>query len=233
MGFVGWIILFQSCQQKLCPAFESYYLLDEEAQEKQFTYFGEDSLPRTDMREVNKNRFGIIQEPVTNKIPYPIRSVYAKLNTLEPEIIYPQEPDTVEFTGDELMFAEMDIPDSAMVEADSVEGKIWHFNVDQDNYFKYLVQRLNIKIEFTDEMEDEADLDAETDATDIEEEKKGGFFKNLFKKKKDKKSETETEAVQEGEQKQPQDETDFSTPVLDEDDSDEDDNDGNDDDENN
>lgn len=155
------------------------------------------------MKKAYKNRYGIGDEPfiasVINKIPPPIRSPFAKINTIEPVVIYPELPDSLEFAGDELMAAEMDIPDSTAFEEDSVEvSKNWHFNIEQENYFNYILKRLEIPIEPVENEEGEEGEDMleegmegealESDSTSQDGKKRGGL-KGLFKRNKKKDSE--------------------------------------------
>ena len=196
-----------SCTQKICPAFQSYYILDSATRHQTFTYFGEDTMPRQDMAVANKNQFGIIEEPLPKKLweklPPPINDPFDKIASIDKEVVYPQIPDTVELTGDELIFAEVDIPVDTTSQADSLDGKIWHFNVEQDNYFRYLRKRLGYEISFVDgDLENLEESQVETSATDISEiegegegeggkkKKKGGFFNKLLKKKKKKDDQT-------------------------------------------
>jgi len=191
-----------SCVQKICPAYESFFLLDSTRQAKTFTYFGEDTMPRQDMRLVTKSKFGIIDEGLEARLPYPIRSPFAKINMIEREVIYPQIEDSLAFTGDELMLAEMDIVDSTALTAvaDSAEGKIWHYNIDQENYFNYVRQRLNLQIGWVDASElQDAMLAADSTALAAEQPvvadttKKKGMFKKFFNKKKKEEKPVESE----------------------------------------
>ena len=185
--------LFQGCSQKICPAFESFYLLDEKVQKDHFSYFV-DSVPRTDIAKVHKNKFGIGQEPflaaVINKIPPPLHSPFARINTIEPVVIYPELPDSLEFSGDELMAAELDLPDSSAFESDTTQvARNWHFNIDQENYFNYLIKKLKIPIEpVSTEEELNVDENPGTSGSEMEgvegTEQKKGFLKGLFKRKK-------------------------------------------------
>lgn len=152
-------------------------------------------MPRTDFVATTKNQFGIIQDPllkrVVNKVPPPFHSPFAKLNTIEPEVIYPAKPDTLDLLSEEEIKRNLDIVDSTALAADTVkEEKNWHFNLDQETYFNYLVQKLKIPITPVEEQPEEGEEQGvvppgtEGDTTNIQSEKKGGFFKNLFKKKK-------------------------------------------------
>ena len=203
-----------SCTQKDLPCpFKATIFWILQPGTKPSTYFGEDTMPRQDMAVANKNQFGIVEEPLPKKLweklPPPINDPFDKIASIDKEVVYPQIPDTVELTGDELIFAEVDIPvDTTAVQADSLDGKIWHFNVEQDNYFRYLRKRLGYEISFVDgDLENLEESQVETSATDISDiegegeggkkKKKGGFFKKLLKKKKKDDPATDPEATPE------------------------------------
>jgi hypothetical protein len=98
------------------------------------------------------------------------------------------------------MAAELDIPDSSAFKPDTTEvARNWHFNIDQENYFNYLIKKLKIPIEpvSTGAAELEPDTSAiETEGVEGSGEKKG-FLKGLFKrKKKESQSEEGTEPNQ-------------------------------------
>jgi len=177
------------CAQNICPAFQSYYILDEEIRAKQFTYFAEDSMPRNDMAGINKSQFGIIDQPIISKIPPPI-SPFARLNSVPMEMIYPAKVDSLEFQGDDIMFAEMDIVDSLALEELEEEGKIWNFNTEQENYFNYIKKKVGLtwaepgSLLQDDELEES---EPQSDSLGVEPKKKKGLggFLNKFKKKKD------------------------------------------------
>jgi len=177
----------------VCPAYESFFILDDQTATEHFSYF-RDSIPRTDFVATTKNQFGIIQDPfikrVVNKVPPPIRSPFAKLNTIEPEVIYPAKNDSTDLLSDKEMRKELDVVDSSAVAQDTVkQEKNWHFNLDQEAYFNYLVKKLKIPITPVEEQEAEDQEQGvvppgtEGDTTRIKSGKKGGLFKNLFKKK--------------------------------------------------
>jgi len=185
-------------------------VLDDQVREDHFSYF-KDSIPRTDLVAVNKNQYGLITEPfikrVVGKIPPPIHSPYAKINTMEPTVIYPAKPDSLDFMGDEEMMKELDVIDSAAVEVDSVQAsKNWHFNLDQESYFKYLKKKLKISIEPVEEGEEgieEEGLEpsAAVDTTGTTKERKG--LKGLFKKKDKKEKEVDEPAETDPDQTSP------------------------------
>jgi len=186
------------CTQNICPAFQSYYILDEGFRQKQFTYFAEDSMPRNDMAGINKSQFGIIAQPIVSKIPPPIRNPFARLNSVPMEMIYPAKVDSLEFLGDDIMFAEMDIVDTTALEELEEEGKIWHFNIEQQNYFNYIKKKVGLtwaepgSLLQDDELE-EPELQA--DSLGVKPKKKKGIsgFLNKFKKKKGQNTDTNEE----------------------------------------
>ena len=184
------------CTQNICPAFQSYYILDEEFREKQFTYFAEDSMPRIDMAGINKSQFGIIDQPIVSRIPPPIRNPFARLNSVPMEIIYPAKVDSLEFLGDDIMFAEMDVVDTAALE--EIEGKVWHFNIDQENYFNYIKKKVGLAWAEPASLLEDSELEepeTQADSLGVEPNKKKGIggFLNKFKKKKDQKPDNNEE----------------------------------------
>lgn len=184
------------CTQNICPAFQSYYILDEEIREKQFTYFAEDSMPRIDMAGINKSQFGIINQPIVSRIPPPIRNPFARLNSVPMEIIYPAKVDSLEFLGDDIMFAEMDVVDTAALE--EIEGKVWHYNIDQENYFNYIKKKVGLAWAEPASLLEDSELEepeTQADSLGVEPKKKKGIggFLNKFKKKKDQKPDTNEE----------------------------------------
>ncbi len=68
VALCGLILLsLSSCRDKICPAFQSFYVLDERQRDLMFSPFGEDTLPRVDYN-VRKSSFGVVsQSPV---LPY-------------------------------------------------------------------------------------------------------------------------------------------------------------------
>jgi len=186
------------CTQNICPAFQSYYILDEEFREKQFTYFAEDSMPRDDMAGINKSQFGIIDQPIVSKIPPPIRNPFARLNSVPMEMIYPAKVDSLEFQGDDIMFAEMDIVDTTALEELEKEGKIWHFNIDQENYFRYIKKKVGVTWAEPGSLLQDDELEVpepQADSLGVEPKKKKGIggFLNKFRKKKDQNPDTNEE----------------------------------------
>ncbi|MEJ2005729.1 MAG: hypothetical protein P8X57_12370 [Cyclobacteriaceae bacterium] len=178
------LLIFQACTERtICPAYQSAFIHDKEALKRQFSYFGEDSMPK--VFEASKDRFLII-EPV---------SYHRKLRSLETIAmtdIYPEVEDSTEVDDDEFYLAERDVIDSASMQSDPADSvyvislKKEKFNIDQELYLWYLKEYLvypDIRL-----MREQEARAAEAENA---EEKKPGFFKRLFGGKKKDGEETE------------------------------------------
>jgi hypothetical protein len=89
------LLSFSSCKKDyICPAYQSYYLLDSAKREKYFSLFGEDSLPKQ-IVEVKKSKVGIMED-----MGY--RKKNNQLQSLPMTIIYPEPPDSVLLQEDSL-----------------------------------------------------------------------------------------------------------------------------------
>lgn len=217
---------FYSCNDKLaCPAYTSYFILDNsnadllasanrgdypdpsyllrenDIRDKYFSYIGEDSMPRTDMRVPRKDQFGIIQKPgfLTKR---------SGLNMIPMEVVIPEASDSIKFGGDIELLAELENIDSAAIDSASLQGRTYKYNLDQKYYLWYLKNKLVWKDGYDGEEEDL------TDAIDVEgvevtdDAPKEGFFKRIFGnlfKKKDKSADPATETpVDETEEEDPE-----------------------------
>lgn len=179
---VGCIVflLVQACTERaICPAYQSAFIHDKDKLQKHFSYFKEDSTPK--ILTASKDRFNII-EPVS------YRKKLRSLQTVPMRDIYPADEDSLAF-NDEIPMAERDYgydstavirEDTVATAADSVymiSLKKEKFNVDQELYLWYLKDFLvypdvRLQLEESTILQDEQ-----------KDSKKGGFFKNLFKKK--------------------------------------------------
>lgn len=195
---VGTIIIIstQACsiERKICPAYQSAFIHDQEALDRHFSYFKEDSSPK--LASVEKNRFLIIEDQSYRK---KLRS----LQTIPMRDVYPVEEDSLAF-DDEIPLAEREYGydstavikeeiDTTATAADSIymiSKKKENFNIDQELYLWYLRDFLvypDVRLQ----------LEQNAEATEQQEraEKKGffGFFKNLFGGKKNKSDTTGVE----------------------------------------
>ncbi len=186
--------MLASCKaDMICPAYQSYFLLDETAQRDQFSYFAEDSLPRRDVFYSTLDKNGLVAK--TSLFAY-VDADWVKnrqLRTVKMEVIYPVLSDSLLFSGDAMMYAETDVVDSTALDSARMAAQTFRYGADQKYYNWYFRDKLVWK----DELEGAKE---ETDnASEVKEEKGGffsffSFFKNLFKKK-DKVSIDSSEAI--------------------------------------
>ena len=177
-------LIFQACTERtICPAYQSAFIHDKDALRRQFSYFGEDSMPK--VFEASKDRFLII-EPVS------YHRKLRSLQTIAMTDIYPEIVDSTDVEDDDFYLAERDVLDSADMEpavpSDSVyviSLKKEKFNIDQELYLWYLKEYLVYPdVRLMQEQEARA-----AQAKDAKEEKPG-FFKRLFGGKKNKEDDT-------------------------------------------
>ncbi len=169
--------LLASCKADIiCPAYQSYFLLDENIQHEQFTYFAQDSLPRKDVFHTTTDKNGLVAK--TSLFAY-INKDWLRnreLKTVPMTVVYPELSDSLLFAGDALMLAETDVVDTAALDSARLAAQTFQYNVDQKYYNWYFRGKLVWKDELADN---------EENTQNKQKEKKGifAFFKNLFKKK--------------------------------------------------
>ena len=211
------IILFSSCADKtICPAFQSYYLLDEDKRDDMFSYFGEDSLPKQKEGIVSKNMFGIIEKPnyltVANvSIPKnEYRARDADMQTIPMEVVYPGDeedslnltgvvPDSSQATNQYESDVNFDLPDygnlfdSAATEKDTAKVKPdYHYNIDQLYYMEIIGDEImEGRQAKQDSLKAQQEEMKNQNPGGAEPEVKQSFFKRLFGKKKNKGTESE------------------------------------------
>jgi hypothetical protein len=205
----GCLLALFSCTQRLiCPAYQSAFIHDQEAQYKQFSYFKEDSTPK--ILTVSKNKYLIIPEQSYRK---KIRS----MQTIEMKSIHPKVPDSLLMAkkNDEFAGAEQDTRDSTATDStaarkapedsvyvitkdrevrllkydtDSLKYRVENvmYTADQDNYMWYFRDVLVLP-DVRAALEDEKNAKEGKTAggKTVKKQKTGffGFFKDLFKKK--------------------------------------------------
>ena len=202
------LIPLASCLDKaICPAYQSYYLLDEDKRDNMFAYFGEDSLPKQQEGIVSKNMFGIIEKPnyftVANvtvpKNEYKARD--ADLQTIKMEVIYPSdEEDSLNLEGEipesqatnqyeselNLELPEY-ISDTVSTVKDTAKVKPeYHYNVDQLVYMDLIGNDImDARQERIDSLKAKSEELQDTKAKEGAgaPKKKKGFFKRIFSKK--------------------------------------------------
>lgn len=149
--FVGLLGIFalSSCKiDKICPAYQSYYLLDEETQTKTFAYIAEDNLPRRDNAPLSsKNDKGLLTSTW-------LTSRDAEIKTIPMQVVYPAIDDSLYFLGDEMMYAETDVVDSVALDSARAATGSFAYNNDQKFYNWYFREKLVWKDELLGESGD-------------------------------------------------------------------------------
>lgn len=136
---LGIILLgLTSCYEGLvCPAYQSYFILDDTTRYNTFSYMeAERDTPKT-FRDVRQTADGIIDRRFYDNF-----IAHNTLRTIPMEVIMPQKDDSLALLGDALMFAEMDIVDSASVDSAVVSGPVYPYNNDQKYYNWYFREKL-------------------------------------------------------------------------------------------
>jgi len=172
--------LLSSCTGKVvCPAYSSYFMLDQDYRDKHFAYFGEDSLPNNNVKDVEKTWYGTIAQPK-------LFAFYRKnesLKTVPMELVFADVPDSLAFAGDELMYAEMDVVDSTRFQDEEGPANKWNWNVEQEYYFRRIKDMIITEEEMEQGRQDQQAASQPTSPGVEEEPEKKGFFARLFGKK--------------------------------------------------
>ena len=198
-----------SCNDKICPAFQSYYVLDNNKRDEIFSLVSNDSLPQEfknympETDDVKKTRYGLIKQA-------PVLAYIMKENemmTIEMEKIMPTSADLDTLGSADQQFGEGEIPtDSTEMEIQKLgpgqvglQNKDAAYNEDQAAYEELYGDQLEAvtkakedaiaRAEAAQQSAQEAALAEELAEEEEGEEKKKGFFKGLMKKKKKKKKE--------------------------------------------
>ncbi|MCB0505767.1 MAG: hypothetical protein KDC58_09710 [Cyclobacteriaceae bacterium] len=130
------VTMLASCKaDMICPAYQSYFLLDSTVQHNRFTYFAEDSFPRRDLFNSSKNKEGLM-------VYEEYRERWLDHKTVPMEVIYPQPSDSTLFAGDVMMYAETDVVDSAALDSARMAAQTFQYNVDQKYYNWYFRDKL-------------------------------------------------------------------------------------------
>ena len=200
-----------SCSDKICPAFQSYYVLDHNKREEIFALVSTDSLPQEfknympETYDVKKTRYGLVKQA-------PVLAYIMKENemmTIEMKKIMPTSADLDTLGSADQQFGEGEIPtDSTEMEIQKLgpgqvglQNKDAAYNEDQAAYEELYGDQLEAvtkakedaiaRAEAAQLAAQEAALAEELSEEEEGEEKKKGFFKGLMKKKKKKKKEAE------------------------------------------
>lgn len=212
------MVLLSACNDKICPAYSSYFILDNSNQDRiqiaynddvvpdesynlfqnpirdeYFSYMAEDSMPKE--VDIDKTWYGVAKRKSINR-----RN--KSLQTIPMEVVISDPGDSALFAGDETMFAEMEVDSTALDSLLEANAKTYKYNVDQKYYLWYFRNKLSWDDEETDSTatEDTAPLDEATEAvpSDTTKTKKKGLFKGgLFGKKKKNSEEGEEQPTEE------------------------------------
>jgi hypothetical protein len=172
----------------ICPAYQSYFILDVNETRKTFSLFGEDSLPK-DTWKVDKEKYGIAKaKPYNKKLD--------ELRTISMTSIYlPLEDPFDQFRRENVLYDTVNMLDSAGILARS-RGEDDFENIDQMIYLhhfgKYLPSRVSRDDQLKMDMKQEEPMIVDEPVEGIKKEKKR---KGLFGKKS-----KSDEPVEEGEQ---------------------------------
>ena len=178
---VIWLLYLTSCMpNKTCPAFQSYFILDEKTRHNQFSKFDVDSIPKFDYA-VRKDKYGIVK-----RVSY--RKKQIEWNTVEMEVVMP----TLDLDLDSVLIAQemYDASDSLLAENEQTPRTIRRrdrYNEDQLQYMRLFGKYLRRPVKPADPDISE-ELDAPPEESEVQEpEEKKGIFGFLKKKDKDKK----------------------------------------------
>lgn len=220
--------LLASCTQRMvCPAYQSAFIYDKDALRKKYSYFKEDSTPKILTASRNKHLIGV---PVSYKKKVrALETVPMKLvNPIVPDSLQEgfdeTEMDVSEVernVNDSTAVIRIDtltapVQDSVYVISKEKEIRILKyddrkrtyfvdtvgFNTEQDNYMWYLRDALLLPDARI--VKSGSATGEETKSETGKKKEKGGFFKNLFKKKK-----KETEPLPDSTQQLKAEETDY------------------------
>jgi hypothetical protein len=181
-------VSLSSCQDKLaCPAYQSYFILNDSVRYQKFSHFLSDSLPKNDLK-VKKNKDGII-------VLASFRSKEKSLESVPYETVFPYKP----LPFDSLLLAEVDSLMSDPGELMASTEKFPSHNVDQGYYNFRFGEYLKPYINPLDDQEGEST-------------EKVGFLKRIFgfgKKKKKQELYIDEEGPEEEQESEEFDSVDF------------------------
>ena len=183
------LLATSSCKvDQICAAYQSYYLLSPDQQPSAFSFQEEDSVPSHYVPEL----FALVSEDGLPRkdLPYTeynknglVKSEWAmvknwQMRRVPMEVVVPEPPDSLQFKGDELMYAERDVVDSVALDSLQETAYSYKYNNDQKFYNWYFRD----KLVWQDELNQPEEPTGPKEADGPEKEKKP-FFQRLFKKK--------------------------------------------------
>ncbi|MDZ4715449.1 MAG: hypothetical protein SH819_08270 [Cytophagales bacterium] len=175
---VALFALFGACTKRLvCPAYQSSFIYDKDIARQKFSYFKLDSTPK--VYTASKTKYLIA-------VPESYRKKYRKMQTVEMIPVYPVIADSIKEANEFLQAEGGPVVDSAAMakiepgdSAYAITKTKERYNLDQDLYMWYFREFLvlpDVRAALAKKSEDK-------NAVAGTKKEKGGFFKNLFKKK--------------------------------------------------
>jgi len=185
-----------SCKvDNICASYQSYYLLSPTPQPSAFSYQKEDSLPnhetpvlfalvsedgkpRKDLPHTEKDKNGLV------KSEWDLVRNWNK-RIVPREVIMPEVADSIQFRGDDIMYAERDVVDSVALDSARNAVQSFKYNNDQKFYNWYFRDKLVWQDEQGSQSQNGKNENLSQVPVKQEEPKpeKKKPFKNLFKKK--------------------------------------------------
>jgi len=179
----------------ICASYQSYYLLSPTPQPSAFSYQKEDSLPnhetpvlfalvsedgkpRKDLPHTEKDKNGLV------KSEWDLVRNWNK-RFVPREVIMPEVADSIQFRGDDIMYAERDVVDSVALDSARNAVQSFKYNNDQKFYNWYFRDKLVWQDEQGSQSQNGKNENLSQVPVKQEEPKpeKKKPFKNLFKKK--------------------------------------------------
>ena len=105
--------LHTACYRRTCPAYHSYFILDDSVRRQMFSLFGADSLPK-EPKEVKKTKNGLIQYVSNNKKSRRQRII--RMKKVYPGVLMP----TDSVSGDSLSLDSLSLVQGDVVSSDSL-----------------------------------------------------------------------------------------------------------------
>lgn len=201
-----------SCKaDRICASYQSYFLVSAREQPSVFSFqaadsmksqeipelfalVSEDGLPRRDLPNTIKDENGLV------KSEWAIIKNWNK-RIVPMEVVITEPPDSVLFSGDDIMFAERDVIDSVALDSAMNAAGTVRYNNDQKFYNWYFREKLAWEGDPT------VNEQAKADELKGENEKKVPFFKRIFRKNKQAEEQTQQVPANQAAGVEPKEET--------------------------
>ena len=135
--------LHTACYRRTCPAYHSYFILDDSVRRQMFSLFGADSLPK-EPKEVKKTNNGLIQYVSNNKKSRRQRII--RMKKVYPGVLMPTDSVSGDSLGlDSLLLAQGDlvssdsllaVPDTLLAEGQEAQKAAYKYGYNPKDNFK-------------------------------------------------------------------------------------------------